>query len=54
MLDKRWVLLEEGYAHTLNLTKEEAEQLMDRYKKIYPNLDFSLFYDEYYEYSEIF
>ena len=53
MIDRRWVLLEEGYPHTVLLTKEEAEEMAIRHRKFFPDLEYSLFYDEYYEYSEI-
>ena len=52
-LDTRWVLLEEGYPHTVLLTESEAKQLLLKYISKYPNLDYQLFYDAYYEFSEI-
>ena len=52
-LDTRWVILEEGYPHTVLLTEQEAKQRIEKYKMMYPNLEYTLFYDEYYEYSEI-
>lgn len=53
MIDRRWVLLEEGYPHTVLLTKEEAEEMAIRHRNFFPDLEYCLFYDEYYEYSEI-
>jgi len=52
-IDTRWVLLEEGYPHTVLLTKEQAEAHRDLHKRCYPDLEYTLFYDEYYEFSEI-
>lgn len=51
--DERFVLLEEGYPHTVLLNKIQAEELRIKYSNMYPNLDFSVFYDEYYEFTEI-
>jgi len=52
-LDTRWVILEEGYPHTVLLSEQEAKQRIEKYKMMYPNLEYTLFYDVYYEYSEI-
>lgn len=52
-LDTRWVLLEETYPHTVLLTESEANELLKKYQSKYPDLSYSLFYDEYYEFSEI-
>jgi len=52
-IDTRWVLLEEGYAHTVLLTKDEAEAIKQKNSIIFPHLSYELYYDEYYEFSEI-
>lgn len=52
-LDTRWVLLEEGYPHTVFLTRQEAEELLTKYQNKSLYLNYSLYYDEYYEYTEI-
>jgi hypothetical protein len=51
--DTRWVLLEEGYPHTVLLTKYEAEVLKKIMENRFRYLEYTLFYDEYYEYTEI-
>ena len=51
--DFRWVLLEETYPHTVLLTKDEAEQIQKEMQRKFPYLNYTLFYDAYYEYSEI-
>lgn len=51
--DFRWVLLEETYPHTVLLTKDEAEQRQKEMQRKFPYLNYTLFYDAYYEYSEI-
>ena len=51
--DTRWVLLEETYPHTVLLTKDEAEAQRQKMMMKFPYLNYTLFYDEYYEYSEI-
>jgi len=53
LIDRRWVLLEEGYPHTVLLSKDEAEYMMEHYKGKFPDLEYCLFYDEYYEFTEI-
>ena len=53
MIDTRWVLLEEGSACILLLTKDEAEAKKQIMQMKFPHLKYTLFYDEYYEYSEI-
>lgn len=52
-IDTRWVLLEEGYPHTVLLTKDEAEAMKQKNSIIFPHLSYELYYDEYYEFSEI-
>lgn len=51
--DTRWVLLEQGYPHTVLLTHDEAQAMKQKWQMIYPYLSYSLYYDEYYEYTEI-
>lgn len=51
--DNRYVLLEEGYPHTVLLSKSEAESMKRKWQMIHPYLNYSIFYDEYYEYTEI-
>ena len=51
--DRQWVLLEETYPHTLQLTKDEAEQRQKEMQRKFPYLNYTLFYDAYYEFSEI-
>jgi hypothetical protein len=51
--DTRWVLLEETYPHTVLLTKDEAEVQKQIMQNKFPHLSYTLFYDEYYEYTEI-
>lgn len=50
--DTRWVLMEEGRVFMLLLTERQAKQEQRKYKEMYPHLDYTLFYDEYFEYSE--
>jgi len=50
--DTRFVLLEEGKPFILLLTERQAKQEQRKYKELHPNLDYTIFYDEYYEYSE--
>jgi hypothetical protein len=52
--DTRWVLLEEGKPHTLLLTEEEAKRSKLKFSEMYPHLDYTIFYDEYYEFSEYY
>jgi hypothetical protein len=51
--DNRYVLLEEGYPHTVLLTESEAQAMKQKWQMIHPYLNYSIFYDEYYEYTEI-
>lgn len=51
--DNRYVLLEEGYPHTLLLTESEAQAMKQKWQMIFPYLKYTIFYDEYYEYTEI-
>lgn len=50
----RYVILEEGYIHTVLLTKEEAEQLVKNLRRSNPNLFYTVKYDEYYEHTDYY
>ena len=50
--DTRYVLLEEGKPYILLLTERQAKQEQRKYKEMYPHLDYTIFYDEYYEFHE--
>jgi hypothetical protein len=50
--DNRYVLLEEGKPYILLLSERQAKQEQRKYSEMYPHLDYTIFYDEYYEYSE--
>lgn len=50
--DTRWVLMEEGKPYIILLTERQAKQEQRKYSEMYPHLEYTLFYDEYYEYSE--
>jgi hypothetical protein len=52
-IDNRWVILEEGFLFIAFLTEDEAKIQIEKCREIYPNLTYTLFYDEYYEYTEI-
>lgn len=52
--DKRYILLEEGNVHTVLLSKDEAEAYKQRFKMMFPKLDYKIVYDEYYEYVEFY
>lgn len=51
--DTRWVLLEQDRPFMLLLTERQAKQEQRKYKEMHPDLEYTLFYDEYYEYSEL-
>jgi len=51
--ERRWVLLEEGYPHTVLLTKQEAEVQKQLQQMKFKHLKYSIIYDAYYEYTEI-
>lgn len=51
--DTRWVLLEQDRPFMLLLTERQAKQEQNKYKEMHPDLEYTLFYDEYYEYSEL-
>jgi hypothetical protein len=50
--DTRYVLLEEGKPYILLLSERQAKQEQRKYSEMYPHLEYTIFYDEYYEYSE--
>jgi len=52
-LDTRWVLLEEGYPYIVLLTETEVKEALAKYIVKNPHLGYSIFYDKYYEFSEI-
>ena len=52
-VDTRWVLLEEDYPFIVQLTHEEALAMKQKFQMVFPYLNYTLFYDEYYEFSEI-
>jgi hypothetical protein len=51
--DRRWVLLEEGYPIACDLTELEADEMLERYKSKFTDLEYCLFWDEYYEFTEM-
>jgi hypothetical protein len=51
--DRRWVLMEENIPCICLLTKTEAEVEKQKMKMKFPQLNYTLFFDAYYEYSEI-
>jgi len=51
-LDRNWVLFEEGYIHTIRLTKVEAEHLKLEQENLYNDLGYRIQYDEYQEFSD--
>lgn len=53
LIDTRWVLLEEGNVYMVLLTKEQAEIQKQIMQNKFPHLSYTLFYDEYYEYTDI-
>lgn len=52
--DNQWVLLEEGYPHTVLLTYNEAKAIKQKWQMIHPNLEYKVFYDAYYQYIEYY
>ena len=40
----KWALLENGYIHTKNLLKADAEEMLERYSRIFDNLEYSIIY----------
>jgi hypothetical protein len=41
----KWTLYENGYKHTGDLTKEQAEEMLERYTRIFPDLEFYIIED---------
>ena len=39
-MKRNWTLYEQGYVHTSGLTKAEAEEMLERYNRIFPDLEF--------------
>ena len=52
-LDTRWMVLEDGYPHTVLLTEDEVKKLVEIYQLKNPHLNYTAGYDEYYEFSDI-
>ena len=50
--ENRWVLLEEGYPHTVLLTENEAQAMKQKWQMIHRNLQYKVIFDEYHEYTE--
>ena len=50
--DTRYVLLEEGKVFMLFLTQRQAKQEQVKYSILFPHLEYTIFYDEYYEFHE--
>lgn len=38
--DELWALIEEDVVHTKDLSKEDAEEMLKRYRNCFPDLDF--------------
>ena len=41
---KKWALLENGYVHTKNLSKADAEEMLERYSRIFSNIEYCITY----------
>ena len=52
-IDTRWMLLEQGCPHTVLLTEDEVKKLVVIYQQKNSHLDYSIGYDEYYEFSDL-
>lgn len=52
--ERQYVILEEGYPHTLRLTKDEAELKQKHLTMMQPYLNYTVFYDAYYEFIEYY
>ncbi len=37
-----WALLENGYIHTSELNKEDAEEMLERHARIFDNMEWSI------------
>ena len=44
-----WALLEDGYVHTGGLSKAEADEMLERYSRIYPDIEYCLVYGKHYQ-----
>ena len=53
MMDKKWVLFRKDKVIKLGLSLYEARQLMNEKNNIHQTIDFSIKYDQYYEYHNI-
>lgn len=42
MKNHRWALMENGYIHTSGLTKKQAEEMLERHSRIFPDIDWSI------------
>jgi hypothetical protein len=52
--DNQWVLLEEGYPHTVLLTENEAQEMKQKLQMMHPHLEYKVFYDAYYEFIDYY
>lgn len=39
-----WALMENGYVHTDGLTEVDANEMLERYTRIFPENEYCLFY----------
>lgn len=39
-----WALMENGYVHTDGLQKEQADEMLERYTRIFPQHEYCLIY----------
>lgn len=39
-MKKTWALFEQGYIHTDGLSKKDADEMLERYTRIFPELEF--------------
>jgi hypothetical protein len=53
IMDKKWVLFRKDKVVKLGLSLFEARQLMNEKNNIHQTIDFSIKYDQYYEYHNI-
>ena len=40
----KWALLENGYVHTDCLSKADAEEMLERYSRIFSNIEYCITY----------
>ncbi len=45
---QKWQLFENGYLHTSGLKKEDADEMLERHQRIFPELEFYIMQDEVY------